>query len=153
MRVEGTPERYQGVDVQAVAIAVFKDEKADDGFLKELDALTGGMVKSVIDSEELKGKDMLAEGQQKLLADKLNKFDWSKGAGPKQVRAYSLCDGTRSQTDIAKALTLVAGNFSRTVSRWIDSGIVFRLGEGREAKLLHVYPLSIEATKKKGGSK
>ncbi|MSR60502.1 MAG: DEAD/DEAH box helicase [Planctomycetaceae bacterium] len=34
-------------------------------------------------AEELKGKDMLAVGQQKLLADQLAKHDWSKGAGPK----------------------------------------------------------------------
>ena len=44
-------------DVQALAVAVFKDEKADDGFLKELDALTGGVVRSVIESGELKGKE------------------------------------------------------------------------------------------------
>lgn len=34
-------------------------------------------------AEELKGKDMLAEGQQKLLAAKINPLDWSHGAGPK----------------------------------------------------------------------
>jgi superfamily II DNA/RNA helicase len=34
-------------------------------------------------AEELKGKDVLAEGQQKLLAAKLAAADWSKGAGPK----------------------------------------------------------------------
>lgn len=45
------------LDVQALAVAVFKDEKADDGFLKELDAATGGIIKSVIESEELKGKE------------------------------------------------------------------------------------------------
>ncbi len=50
-------DRYQEIDVQALAIAVFKDEKADDGFLKDLDAITGGVIKSVIDSEELKGKE------------------------------------------------------------------------------------------------
>ncbi len=33
--------------------------------------------------EELKGKAMLAEGQQKTLVEKLAKHDWSKGAGPK----------------------------------------------------------------------
>ncbi len=76
MRVEGTPERYEELDVQAVAIAVFKDEKADDGFLKELDTLTGGMVKSVIDSEELKGKEaetvyLHLLGNQKLKAQRL----------------------------------------------------------------------------------
>lgn len=61
--------------------------------------------------------------------------------GDKQEKAFNLCDGTLTQSEIAKALKLDSGNFSRTVSRWADAGIVFRLGEGREAKLLHVYPL------------
>ncbi|MDB5392481.1 MAG: ski2-like helicase [Planctomycetaceae bacterium] len=34
-------------------------------------------------AEELKGKDMLAEGQQKQLVAKLNLWDFTKGAGPK----------------------------------------------------------------------
>ena len=58
MQIESTNGSYRALDVQAVAIAVFKDEKADDtGFLKELDSVTGGVIKSVIDSEELKGKE------------------------------------------------------------------------------------------------
>lgn len=57
MHIEGTSRHYKEIDVQAVAIAVFKDEKADEGFLKELDAITGGTIKAVIDSEELKGKE------------------------------------------------------------------------------------------------
>jgi leucyl aminopeptidase len=57
MKVEATPQPLKEIDVQALAIAVFKDEKADDGFLQALDALTGGLVKSVIDSDELKGKE------------------------------------------------------------------------------------------------
>src|SRR5216683_1734741 len=57
MQIESTKGPYSEVDVQALAIAVFKDEKADDGFLKHLDAITGGAIKSVIDSEELKGKE------------------------------------------------------------------------------------------------
>src|SRR5215212_7840020 len=44
-------------DVQALAVAVFKDEKADEGLLAELDAATGGLVRSVLESEELKGKE------------------------------------------------------------------------------------------------
>jgi leucyl aminopeptidase len=76
MQVEGTRGGYQDVDVQAVAIAVFKDEKPDHGFLKELDAHTGGIVKSVIDSEELKGKEgetvyVHLLGEQKLKAQRL----------------------------------------------------------------------------------
>jgi len=74
----------------------------------------------------------------------------ARGAGPKQVAAFNLCDGSRSQGDIAKVLKLDAGNFSRTVGRWIDEGVVFRLGDGREAKLLHVYPLPESAARKKG---
>ena len=57
MNVEGISGHYQEVDVQAIAVAVFKDEKADGGFLKDLDAASGGVVKSVIDSEEFKGKE------------------------------------------------------------------------------------------------
>jgi leucyl aminopeptidase len=57
MQIESTNGPYSGLDVQALAIAVFKDEKADEGFLKKLDALTGGCITSVIDSEELKGKE------------------------------------------------------------------------------------------------
>ena len=57
MRVEAWSGRYQDVDVQAIAVAVFKDEKADAGFLKDLDAVAGGIVKAVIDSEELSGKE------------------------------------------------------------------------------------------------
>ena len=57
MQIEGSQGHYRDVDAQALAIAVFKDEKADEGFLKELDELTGGVVTSVIDGEELKGKE------------------------------------------------------------------------------------------------
>ncbi|HLN98145.1 MAG TPA: leucyl aminopeptidase [Pyrinomonadaceae bacterium] len=57
MQIESTNGAYRNLDVQAVAIAMFKDEKADDGFLKDLDSITGGAIRSIIDGEELKGKD------------------------------------------------------------------------------------------------
>src|SRR6185436_12432193 len=57
MQIESHSGSFQKIDVQAVAIAVFKGEKADDGFLKDLDAITGGVISSVIESEELKGKE------------------------------------------------------------------------------------------------
>jgi superfamily II DNA/RNA helicase len=34
-------------------------------------------------AEQLKGKDLLLDGQQARLSDELKKYDWSKGAGPK----------------------------------------------------------------------
>ncbi|HYO92825.1 MAG TPA: M17 family peptidase N-terminal domain-containing protein, partial [Pyrinomonadaceae bacterium] len=57
MEIVGSAGNYMEEDVQALAIAVFKDEKSDEGFLKELDDATGGIIRSVIESEELKGKE------------------------------------------------------------------------------------------------
>ena len=57
MEIKSHPGSYKEVDTQALAVAIFKGEKADDGFLKELNAATGGVIKSVIESEELKGKE------------------------------------------------------------------------------------------------
>ena len=57
MQIESTNGSYRDLDVQAIAIAVFKDEKADaDGFLKELDSVTGGVIKSVIRVRRVEGK-------------------------------------------------------------------------------------------------
>lgn len=57
MEILASAGKYLEEDVQALAVAVFKDEKADEGFLKELDDATGGIISSVIESEELKGKE------------------------------------------------------------------------------------------------
>lgn len=63
-------------------------------------------------------------------------------ATAKQFKAYNLCDGTKTQGEVTKAAGLDSGNFSRTVARWVKSGVLFRLGSGKEAKLLHIYPLA-----------
>ncbi len=57
MQVEAKAGRYQEIEAQALATVVFKEEKADEGFLKDLNEATGGLVKSVIESEELTGKE------------------------------------------------------------------------------------------------
>ena len=44
-------------DVHALAVAVFIDEKADEGILKDLDAAAGGVVRSILEAEEMKGKE------------------------------------------------------------------------------------------------
>ena len=72
------------------------------------------------------------------------------GKGGKQIKAFNLCDGTLTQSQIAKKCSLDAGNFSRTIARWIESGIVFPLSEGHEIGLLRVYPLAVNA---RGGGK
>lgn len=74
------------------------------------------------------------------------------GTSSRHLRAFNLCDGSLKQTDIAKKLGIDSGNFSRTVARWVESGIVFRLGDGKDARLMHIYPIgSVKrgATKKK----
>ncbi len=57
MQIQGSSGHYKDEDVQALAVAIFKDEKANEGLLKALDEAAGGVIKSVIESEELKGKE------------------------------------------------------------------------------------------------
>lgn len=58
----------------------------------------------------------------------------------KQLKAYNLCDGSKKLSEIAKSTGLDQGNFSRTVSRWEQLGIVSRIGPDKNP--LHLYPLS-----------
>ena len=67
----------------------------------------------------------------------------------KYVKAYNLCDGTRSQNEISKEAKIDQGNFSRTVNRWLTLGIIYKIGEGNDSKLLHIYPVSEDLINKK----
>ena len=60
MQVEANRGPIEELDVQALAVAVFKNEKADAGFIKKLDELSGGLVGSALEAEEFSGK----EGEQ-----------------------------------------------------------------------------------------
>ena len=68
-----------------------------------------------------------------------------KGIQDKQIKAYNLCDGKNSQSDIVKMLKFDKSNFSKSILRWIEAGIIFRVDNDNGIKLLHIYPLS-EAT-------
>lgn len=57
MKIETSAGNLKDAGVQALAVAVFKDEKADEGTLAELDKASGGVIKSVIESGELTGKE------------------------------------------------------------------------------------------------
>lgn len=72
-------------------------------------------------------------------------------ASERHFKAFNLCDGTRTQADVAKEAGLDSGNFSKSLGRWVDAGVVIRIGEGREVRPLHVYPLPDSHTTK--GSK
>ena len=56
MDVIGTSNSCAELAVEALAVAVFKDEKANSGLLKQLDAATSGMISDAISSEEFGGK-------------------------------------------------------------------------------------------------
>ncbi|HET8781779.1 MAG TPA: leucyl aminopeptidase [Pyrinomonadaceae bacterium] len=57
MQVEANRGPIEELDVQALAVAVFKNEKSDEGFIKKLDELSGGLVSSALDAEEFAGKE------------------------------------------------------------------------------------------------
>lgn len=64
------------------------------------------------------------------------------GRGAKQIEAFNLCDGSLSQKEVAKRTGIDQGQLSRTFSRWVENGIAFWIGEGRDARLIHIYPLA-----------
>jgi DNA-binding MarR family transcriptional regulator len=63
------------------------------------------------------------------------------GKNHKQMNAYNLCDGSLTISEIAKMTKLDKGNLSRTIDRWVKNGIMFRFKEGKEVRLLHVFPI------------
>ena len=57
MQVEANRGPIEELDVQALAVAVFKNEKSEEGFIKKLDELSGGLITSVLEAEEFTGKE------------------------------------------------------------------------------------------------
>ncbi|HXI24041.1 MAG TPA: leucyl aminopeptidase [Pyrinomonadaceae bacterium] len=57
MDVIGNTRSVTDIDAQALAVAVFKGEKADADLLKELNAAIGGSIAEAINSEEFAGKE------------------------------------------------------------------------------------------------
>jgi len=56
MKFQGITGNFAGANADALAVPVFKGEKASTGVLKDLDKLTGGLVSSVMRAEEFKGE-------------------------------------------------------------------------------------------------
>lgn len=77
-------------------------------------------------------------------------------ANLRAYEAFNLCDGTRTQTEIATSLKIDSGNFSRTVKKWSDEGVIIKINDDNKEKLVHVYPINdrlIANAKKKDGGK
>ncbi|MBA3243194.1 MAG: leucyl aminopeptidase [Acidobacteria bacterium] len=118
MEIQTSNGRYAEADVQALAIAVFKDEKADEGFLKELDSATGGLVRSILESEELKGK----EGEMAYIHLS------SSANGMKAKRLLLVGAGERGDYKISQVSQLAGAAVRHLRARSVKSvGIVARL--------------------------
>jgi hypothetical protein len=63
------------------------------------------------------------------------------GSSTKYQKAFNLCDGSNNLRDISRKNGIDQGNFSRTVKRWVENGVVFWIGEGNEARPLHIYSI------------
>jgi hypothetical protein len=63
----------------------------------------------------------------------------------RQLTAYNMCDGETPQTEICKKTKIQKGNLSRLITRWVEAGVMVRLGPDRLP--LHIYPLSKSAMK------
>jgi hypothetical protein len=61
----------------------------------------------------------------------------------KNLVAYNACDGNTPQAAIARKAKLDKGSLSRLLSRWIEAGIIIRIGHDQFP--LHIYPLTEEA--------
>ena len=57
MDVFGSVQPANEINAEGLAVAVFKDEKADSGLLKTLDKAAGGMISDVMKSAEFTGKE------------------------------------------------------------------------------------------------
>ena len=115
MNVEGNSGHYRHVEVHALAIAVFKDESPHEGFLQELDSLAGGVVRSAIEGEELKGK----EGE-------IGYFHLLGADGPQARRLMLVGVGERSEYSAAQ------------ISRMAGTAVRFLRGKG--AKSIAIVP-------------
>ncbi len=100
-----------------------------------------------MDTNETLLKAILATvARQAFPPAELAKLVSPNAGGEKQVMAYNLCDGQTPQTEIGKKAKLDKGSLSRSISRWIEVGIMVRLGNDQNP--LHLYPLPKEYSKK-----
>jgi len=60
----------------------------------------------------------------------------------KSIKAYNLCDGTRSQTEIAKMCGIDKANCRKMIKKWELEGLILRVPHGKELQPLHIFPIS-----------
>jgi hypothetical protein len=71
--------------------------------------------------------------------EELRKIVAPTAKSDKQILAYNKCDGETSQAEICKRTKLFKGSLSTSITRWVEAGVMVRVGPDRLP--LHVYPL------------
>jgi leucyl aminopeptidase len=56
MEVRAEFEKFYDVEADALVVTIYEGERADEGALKELDDLTGGVLKEILGTDEMRGK-------------------------------------------------------------------------------------------------
>jgi hypothetical protein len=86
-------------------------------------------------------KGLLATiGRTAFPPETLQKIIAPTAGSAKQVLAYNLCDGQTPQAEIGKKAKLDPGSLSRSIAKWIEAGVVIRIGADEHP--LHLYPLT-----------
>ncbi len=105
MKSQAITSNFQEANVEALAVAVFKNEKTTDGFLKDLDKLTGGLIASAIKTDEFKGET----GETALV--------YFSGNGKVKANRLLLV-GVGDRTDYeASSVSVLAGTAARTLRK------------------------------------
>jgi hypothetical protein len=63
------------------------------------------------------------------------------GTRKNRVKAFNLFDGTVTLRDVARKTKIDQGNLSRSAANWVENGVAFWIGQGNDARLLHLYPI------------
>jgi len=75
------------------------------------------------------------------------------GPGKNRIKAFNLFDGTQTIQDVVHKTDINQGNLSTAAASWVEHGIAFWIGEGRDARLLHIYPIPEKELRRKKGTK
>src|SRR5713226_9675358 len=133
MDVRGTSKSCKQIDVQALAVAVFKSEKPNEGLLKDLDKQVGGLISNVIQSEEFAAKEgetayfhLLSSGlkAKRLLLIGCGERDEYKAA---QISQFGGTAARFLRSKNAKTIAIVPrveGNAQRTAQMVIQSAVM-----------------------------
>ena len=63
------------------------------------------------------------------------------GDGKNRIKAFNLFNGDLTIAEVAHKTKIDNGNLSRAATAWVECGIAFWIGQGKDARLLYIYPI------------